>query len=122
MTSTQTDLLIFDGDCGYCQRWIDRWRRYTKNAFTAKPYQSLSDAELLKIGVDKGACEKAVHFVDSNGRVTRAALAVFVAIRSRFLGRMLLNLYGDSRTFAYVAERMYAWVANNRYLLSKLKL
>jgi predicted DCC family thiol-disulfide oxidoreductase YuxK len=34
-------LLIYDGDCGFCRRWIQRWRAITGERVEFAPYQTV---------------------------------------------------------------------------------
>ena len=32
-------LLVYDGDCGFCRRWIDRWKILTGDKVDYAPFQ-----------------------------------------------------------------------------------
>ena len=72
-------LLIFDGDCHFCRRWIERWRGLTGNAVEYAPSQEVAE-RFPEIPLD--AYEKAVQFIETDGTVFSGAEAVF-----RSLGR-----------------------------------
>ncbi|MCZ6572672.1 MAG: dual specificity protein phosphatase family protein, partial [Planctomycetota bacterium] len=36
-------LLVFDGDCGFCRRWVERWKRETGDRVAYTPYQEVGD-------------------------------------------------------------------------------
>ncbi len=69
-------LMIFDGDCGFCRRWIERWRFLTGDRVDYLPYQDPGIADGFP-EIPRDAFKQAVHLVEPDGRVTRAAEAVF---------------------------------------------
>lgn len=106
-------LMVYDGDCGFCRRWVERWRRMTGDSIE---YASFDEAGTRFGELDRGA----VHLVEPSGRQARGAAAVFrglsVAGRHRWLGW----LYRHSGAFAAVSERAYTFVARHRGGLAKL--
>lgn len=110
-------LLIFDGDCSFCRRWIARWQRLTGEAVHYQPYQRVAGSFPQIPKTDFG---RAVHLVEADGTVTRAAEAVF---RSLSLGgrlRGLRWLYEHLPPFRWTAEVLYRLVARNREMLDKI--
>ena len=109
-------LLIFDGDCGFCRAWIARWRQLTGGAVDYAPYQQVA-GQFPRI--PREAFTRAVHLVEPDGTVTRAAEAVFRALEcgGRTLGA---RCYRRSRWFRACTEAAYVWVAEHRGLLSRL--
>src|SRR5438105_799982 len=79
-------LLVYDGDCGFCKRWVVRWRAATGDAVDYAPYQTVA-ARFPHIPLL--AFRQAVHLLEPDGRVTRGAAAAFrsfkLARRSRWL-------------------------------------
>jgi predicted DCC family thiol-disulfide oxidoreductase YuxK len=104
-------LLIFDGDCQFCRRWIARWQQHTGDKITYRPFQELADTEFPEI--PRADFAEAVHFLETDGTVTRGAQAV---CRSRGRGGLYEKLPG----FAAVSEWAYRRVARNRALFSLL--
>lgn len=112
--------LLWDGDCSFCRRWIARWRKLTGDAIDYQPYQAAA-AERAP-GVPREAFGKAVHLVEPDGRITRAAEAVF---RSLALGgrmRWLLWLHAHVPPFRWATELGYAIVASNRNAFDKVEM
>ena len=33
-------ILVYDGECGFCRRWIERWRVVTGDRVVYLPYQT----------------------------------------------------------------------------------
>ena len=109
-------LLIFDGDCGFCIHWINRWKSLTKDAVEYAPFQEVA---VRFPHIKREAFEKAVHLVEANGQTTRAAHAVF---RTLFLGsrcKWLLRIYEKSFLFRKITEAFYRLVAENRIFFSR---
>ena len=108
-------LLIFDGNCHFCRRWVERWREMTDGAIDYAPFQEVA-ARFPEIPRD--AFEKALHFVEPDGRVSRAAEAVFRSLGQTRGGRWLWWSYERLPGFAPITEMAYRVVARNRRLAS----
>ena len=75
-------ILIYDGDCSFCRRWIEHWRAITGDRVEYAPYQ---EAASRFPGISEQEFRSAVQLVDSDGKIYRAAEAVFrslAAVRS----------------------------------------
>jgi predicted DCC family thiol-disulfide oxidoreductase YuxK len=66
-------ILIYDGDCGFCKRWIKRWQKITGDAIDYAPYQAVH-AQYPQIPITQ--FQKAVQFVESSGQFYSGAYAV----------------------------------------------
>lgn len=62
-TRPEKPILLFDGDCGFCRRWIDRWRLMTKDRVVYEPYQS-SGARFPEISEEQ--FKKSVQLVETD--------------------------------------------------------
>lgn len=112
-------VMLYDGDCVFCKRWIVRWSRLTKDKVMYKPYQeSLSDFPELS----EAKCQKAVQFIEPDGTVYEAAEAVLRTLTYTKHYGWLYRLYQKSRFFASIAEYCYRWVARNRGFLTRIGL
>ena len=69
--------MVFDGDCGFCRTWIDRWRRHTGENVTYVPYQ---EAAAWYPDIPEEDFAQAVHLIEADGRVSRGAEAVCRAL------------------------------------------
>jgi predicted DCC family thiol-disulfide oxidoreductase YuxK len=110
-------LLVYDGDCAFCRRWVARWQAATGDAVDYAPYQQVA-ARYPLIPID--AFKSAVQLIEPNGRVTSGAGA---ALRTLALGKRahwLLWSYQHVPGFAPAAERIYEWVARHRGGLDRL--
>ena len=108
-------LMVFDGDCHFCRRWIERWRELTDGAVEYAPFQEVA-ARFPEI--PREAFESAVHFVGKDGMVYRAAEAVFRSLNTTRSGRWLVWCYEHVPGFASILEMTYGFVARNRQLAS----
>ena len=67
-------LLVFDGDCGFCRFWVERWRAWTDGHFRFEPFQTA--AEKFP-DMPRERFEKAVQLIEPNGAVYAGADAFF---------------------------------------------
>jgi predicted DCC family thiol-disulfide oxidoreductase YuxK len=105
-------VLIYDGECRFCCKWIERWREMTGDAVDYRPSQEAAD-EFPEICREEFA--GAVQWVEPDGSRARSADAVFRALAtSTRLGKGLLWLYRRVPPFAWASETFYRLVAKNR--------
>ncbi|MFZ5469505.1 MAG: lipase maturation factor family protein [Myxococcota bacterium] len=109
-------LLVYDGECGFCRRWIDRWRVTVGEHIDFAPYQEVH-ARFPQVPREDFA--RAVHFIE-DGRITHGAQAVFRALSQGSRGQKLLWAYERVPLFASVAELFYRFVARHRTLAGRL--
>jgi predicted DCC family thiol-disulfide oxidoreductase YuxK len=108
-------VLIYDGDCGFCRRWIARWKQLTGERVEYVPLQSERVASQFP-ELPGAALETAVHLVEPDGRVTRGAEAAF---RSQACARRWpIWIYQNVPGVAPVSEAAYRVVARNRTFFS----
>ena len=108
-------LVLFDGDCRFCRRWIERWREMTGGAVEYAPYQEAAERFPE---IPREHFEEALHFIDKDGTVSRGADAVFRSLGSVPAGRCLIWCYQNLPGFAPFTEAAYRLVARNRQLAS----
>ena len=108
--------MIFDGDCHFCRRWIERWREETEDAVKYEPSQEVA-SQFSEIPASE--FQRAVILITPDGKIYRAAEAVF---RSLACGRRQspLMLYEKVPGFARLSEIAYDFVSRHRELASKL--
>ena len=104
-------LLIYDGECAYCTRQVERLRRWTHGALDLEPYQTAA-ARFPSIPPD--AFRRAVQFVDTSGAVSSGAEAAFRALATNPRLGGFLWCYERVPGVAAVSERVYRLVARNR--------
>ena len=110
-------MMLFDGECGFCKRWIRRWQALTGPLVRYAPYQEV----LARYPqVKRGQCEAAVRLILPDGSVFSGAHAVFKALALAGRCAWLLRLYEKAPLFAPAAERGYQLVAHHRVFFSKI--
>jgi predicted DCC family thiol-disulfide oxidoreductase YuxK len=112
-------LLIFDGDCDFCRRWVARWQRATGDAVDYLPFQDESVAKKYP-EISREAFAKAVHLFLPDGAVHTGADAVFRSLAAGGAHRRLLWCYRKIPLFAALTEFIYKKIAAHREFLSKL--
>ena len=103
--------MIWDGECHFCRRWIERWRLITAGAVEYTTYQEAA-ARFPEIAREQ--FQRSVVYIDSNGQVFVAAEAVYRSLRCRSSRKWLSWSYDHVPGFAAVSEFAYKLVAQNR--------
>src|ERR1700678_3035384 len=85
-------LLIFDGECGFCRRWVGRWKNATGEAVTYLPLQDPAVATQFP-EIPREDMEESIHLVLPDGSVYYGAEAVFRSLAAGGRERWLLRLY-----------------------------
>ena len=112
-------LLVFDGDCGFCRRWIARWKRATGEAVDYQPFQD--DAVTRQYPeIPRADFEHSVHLILPDGSVYRGADAVFRSLAAGGKHRWMAALYRKMPSFADLSELLYEEVALHRTFFSQL--
>ena len=111
MTEDPRPLLLYDGACGFCRAWVDRWRRVTGGRVRFAPYQ---EADARCAPIPPGDLERAVHLVEPDGRITRGAEAVVRSLATVPGQGWALWMYRFIPGAAALGEAGYAWVARHR--------
>ena len=102
-------LVIYDGACGFCRRWVARLQRWDRKG--RLDYLPLQDPRAEEVsGRRRAALADAAHVVLPSGE-TLAGAAAFRAVCAFLPGgavpRAVLGLPGALS----VAERVYRWIA-----------
>ncbi|MBA3272694.1 MAG: lipase maturation factor family protein [Chthoniobacterales bacterium] len=108
-------LMIFDGDCHFCRRWIERWREITVDRVE---YASSQEVGQRFPEIAQSEFANAVQLVEPNGEVFRGAAAVFRSLGKASGRRWMAAAYDRLPGVATVAEAAYAVIARNRQLAS----
>ncbi|MDQ6808289.1 MAG: lipase maturation factor family protein, partial [Verrucomicrobiota bacterium] len=104
-------LVLFDGDCHFCRRWIERWKEKTAGAVD---YAAAQDAGARFPEIPADAFERSVQLIDPRGEVFSGAEAVFRALSYREEGIAWLSFYHRVPVFAAIAETAYRLVSTHR--------
>jgi predicted DCC family thiol-disulfide oxidoreductase YuxK len=106
-------VLVFDGDCNFCRRWISRWREATGDRVEYIPFQHPSVTERFP-ELAREQSERAVQLIDTDGSIYSAAEAVFRTLAFAPRHRWPLCLYQRVPGVATVTESFYHFVAQHR--------
>lgn len=112
-------VVVYDGDCGFCRRWIGRWRTQTGQAVEYVPSQDPSVGKRFP-EIPADAFATSVELIDVDGQVYDGAEAVFRALACADSRSWPARLYARYVTFARVTEWLYRWVAGHRQLASRI--
>ena len=108
-------LLIWDGECLFCRRWIERWQEITGDEVDYVASQNAGHG-FPEITPDQ--FERSLIFVESDGTVFCGAEAVFRSLRYRVSRKCLSWSYENVPGFAAVSESFYNIIASNRRVAS----
>ncbi len=104
-------LLIYDGECGFCNYSIRYWEKLTGGRVDYEPYQQAA-SRFPDIPLEE--FKRAIWYIAPDGSRSRAAEASFRTL-SHAKGRgFLLKLYRHLPGFKWVSEKAYTFVAAHR--------
>src|SRR5216117_683742 len=106
-------LMIWDGECHFCKRWIERWREITAGDVDYATYQEAA-VRFPEIPVEQ--FKRAVAFIEPDGEAFFAAEAVYRSLRYRSSRKWLAWNYDHVPGFAAISETAYKFIAHNRSL------
>jgi predicted DCC family thiol-disulfide oxidoreductase YuxK len=104
-------LMIWDGECHFCKRWIERWREITAGEVDYLTYQ-LAASRFPEIPIEQ--FKRAVAFIEPDGKSFFAAEAVYRSLRCRSSRKWLAWSYDHVPGFAAVSELAYKLIARHR--------
>lgn len=111
-------LLVFDGECAFCLRWVRRCQTRTGRRVEYLAFQDPQVAARFP-EIPRPQFEAAVQLIRPDGSVCGGAEAAFETLAfSRW--HRLLKWYRRSRWFARLADWSYAFVARHRAFFSRL--
>lgn len=110
-------LMVFDGDCDFCRRWVSRWCMATGARVEYKASQDLS-GRFPEIPPDY--FKSAVQLVETDGGVLSGADAVFKSLSYAPGKSWTYRLYRIIPGFAWLSGFIYNFVARNRSFFSRL--
>jgi predicted DCC family thiol-disulfide oxidoreductase YuxK len=108
-------VFLFDGDCGFCKGWVDRWRATVGDAVEFGPAPDERFPE-----IDPATYQRASVFVDHDGKVSTGCEAVFRMLACAPAKRHWLYAYGHLPGFRHAAEWSYERIARNRLIFSRV--
>jgi predicted DCC family thiol-disulfide oxidoreductase YuxK len=104
-------LMIWDGECHFCRRWIERWREITAGEVEYVTYQEAAN-RFPEIPIEQ--FKRAVAFIEPDGKAFFAADAVYRSLRYRSSRRWLAWSYDRVPGFAAASELAYKFIARHR--------
>lgn len=109
-------MLLWDGTCGFCHRWVARVERWDRagRIETLVAGKREKYPELLRITDD--ALNHALHLAMPDGRVLAGGRAVPEIFRRLPAWRWLAWVFRVPGVL-WVTDRVYAWVAARRHKL-----
>ncbi len=111
-------VLLFDGTCGFCKLWVERWKSIARGKTGFAPSREAGEDYPQ---VDPAQFEKSVVLVEPDGSYTSAAEAVIRALKdASWTFACFFRLYTHIALFRNVSEWAYTRVARNRGFFSFL--
>ena len=104
-------LLIWDGDCGFCQHWVERWAIMTKGQID---YEKSREVAARFPEISRDQFERSVVFIDGTGTVFTGAEAVYRSLQDLRSKRWLAWSYDHLPGFAFISEIGYRTIARHR--------
>src|SRR6516162_11346211 len=110
-------LMIWDGECHFCRRWIERWREITGDQVNYETSQRVGDRfpEVLS-----EQFLRSVVLIAPDGAVFCGAEAVFRSLQCRASKKWMAWSYYHVPGFAPVSEAFYRFVSLNRRFASAM--
>ncbi len=107
-------VLLYDGDCGFCRRWIARLERWdVRSRIRCVPAAERSGVAGLP-PISETALQQAMHLVTPDGRVHAGGLAM-TAMLPYLPGGSVLRLLFRVPGVQAITNRVYRWVAEHRH-------
>src|SRR6478735_9069347 len=110
-------LMIWDGECHFCRRWIERWHEITAGEVEYATYQENADRFPE---IPREQFQRSVVYIDNSGQVFIAAEAVYRSLRCRSSKKWLWWNYQHIPGFAAVSELGYNFIARHRGFASAI--
>lgn len=139
MLDTKKNYLIFDADCGFCQKGIETIKTISKDYIDYIPSYSIEDGFY---GIDKASADSSIKFFEHKEKqivlnnfekiqkyehheihedavIYHGAYAIFKALASNNLFKPVLFAYEYLPLISVITEAVYRIIARNRMLISK---
>jgi predicted DCC family thiol-disulfide oxidoreductase YuxK len=110
-------LIIWDGECHFCRRWIERWREITRGDVG---YGTSQESAERFPDIPREQFERSVIYIETDGSVFSGAEAVFRSLRGRSSKKWLAWSYDHVPGLAAVSESFYKIIASHRRFASTI--
>lgn len=107
-------MLVYDGDCALCSSSVRALERCIARRPTVVAWQHTS---LDELGLTQAQCEEAVQWVETDGTVLSAHLAVARTFEYGGRGWWVIGRFLRLPGVRSIAGVVYRWVARNRHRL-----
>src|SRR5262249_41762040 len=104
-------MMLWDGDCHFCQRWIERWREITGEKVDYETSQNVGDQFPE---VPREQFQRSVVLIEPDGTVFTGAEAVFRSFGGRSSKKWMTWSYYHIPGLQPIAEGCYKLIAMNR--------
>src|SRR5438552_395039 len=104
-------LMIWDGECHLCRRWIERWREITEGQIDFATYQEAAH-RFPEISLED--FKRSIAFIEPDGKTFFAAQAVYRSLACRSSRKWLPWCYDHVLGFAAISEIGYSFIARHR--------
>lgn len=112
-------LLIYDGDCDFCNYSVRYWQKLTGDQVNYSPYQAV---EQDYPQISREEFKRAVQYVAPDKKISSGAKASFQTISHAVGKRFWLWLYLNMPFFAFFSEKAYTFVSTHRSAFYRLAL
>ena len=110
-------LLIYDGTCGFCKRWVLRFHSLSDAGFEYRPYQEAA-ADFPEI--PESEFTTAAQLMDSDGKQYSGARAMLGALATGKGPHWPLTVYTSIPLLHMVTDSVYRCIARNRSTVSAI--
>lgn len=110
-------LLIFDGECGFCRRWVERGKSLTGDRVDYAPSQEIGPCFP---DITPAQFQNAAWLILPDGTALSGAAAILRALKEAPGRGWLYYAYQHVPGFSGASEMAYRWVARHRSLLSRV--
>jgi predicted DCC family thiol-disulfide oxidoreductase YuxK len=105
-------VLVFDGQCGFCTRWVQRIKRLDRaNRLVITPWQQMGVLE--RFGLSSNDVRRAAWFFGPNHGKVSGASAINAALDTVLCCDVFTLLY-NFPLVKWLQDSAYAWIAKNR--------
>ncbi|MGZ4986096.1 MAG: lipase maturation factor family protein, partial [Chthoniobacterales bacterium] len=109
-------LMLFDGTCHFCKRWIERLRETTGERVD---YATSQEAGANYPQIPHEEFDRAVQLIETDGQVYAGAEAFFHSLGYSARTKWLKAVYENLPGFSPVVDSFYSFIARHRELASK---
>jgi predicted DCC family thiol-disulfide oxidoreductase YuxK len=106
---------LYDGECGFCQKWVDWLDGKTRGRIEFVPSQSIED--LARLGLTDGDVRTASYWVDDDGGAHRGNHSIANALQQGDGVWRILGVVLELPLVRAAAAAAYRVIARNRHRL-----